>query len=156
MTEAREEFCLSCCVCVEGRTHGLWRLQITNVWHFPCFFLLAVFSLCCPRDIVMIILYSRDDQDGWKPKRLLPPQQERHQPSCLLLGTVKYAQVKMSQQSSERNPSRSRGALEDRVRQGKICEQGGGGKRNNSGVGGITNHHRHNKGLRDPLREGFL
>ena len=58
--------------------------------------------------------------------------------------------VTISQQSCERNPSRSRGALEDRVRQGKICEQGGGGKRNNSSVRGITNHHRHKKGLRDP------
>ena len=36
------------------------------------------------------------------------------------------------------------------MRQGKICEQGGGGKRNNSSVGGIANHHRHKKGLRDP------
>ena len=57
---------------------------------------------------------------------------------------------KMRQQSCERTPSRSRGALEIRVRQGKICEQDGGGKRNNSGVRRITNHHRHKKGLRDP------
>ena len=57
----------------------------------------------------------------------------------------------ISQQSCERNPSRSQGALEDRVRQGKICEQGGGGKRNNSvRDGDITNHHRHKKGPRDP------
>ena len=55
----------------------------------------------------------------------------------------------MRQQSCERNPSRSQGALEDRVRHGKICEQGGG-KRNNSSVRGIANHHRHKKGLRNP------
>ena len=48
----------------------------------------------------------------------------------------------ISQENCERNPSLSRGALEDRVRQAKICEQGGG-KRNNGSVRGITNHHRH-------------
>ena len=47
----------------------------------------------------------------------------------------------ISQQSCEKNPSCSRGALEDRVKQGKIC----GDERNNSSVGGIANHHHHNK-----------
>ena len=55
----------------------------------------------------------------------------------------------ISQESCERNPSRSPGALEDRVRHGKICEPGGG-KRNNNSVRGITNHHHHKKGLGDP------
>ena len=86
-----------------------------------------------------------------KPKPLLATSTSTSTPPHVKLSAKKtLPPPTTSHQSYERNPSRSRGALEDRVKQGKICVQGGGGKRNNSSVRGIANHHCHKKGLRDP------